>query len=268
MYPNVLLNIINQYLKFIDGELLYTFKVNIEFNLEGGILVYQDKIYISDSYGNCVHILDKHGNFIKKFGHHGSNNGEFKFPYSLTLLNNQIYVIDCVNERVQVFDLDGNYIKMFRYGNNDLNTIGSFTNISSSQDKIYVTDWNYNRIQVFSSDNIFLKYILIKIDLFICNGPHSMIIFNNHIYIIRYHSKFVKIYNMDGILNNEILLYTYPTGIAGYGNLIYVSCDKHIEVYHKNGQFVKTWKFRHGSGIYIQDDLCYLVYNNIISVYR
>ena len=74
-------------------------------------------IYVADGHGvmaghttnDRIVKLSKDGTFIKAWGQHGSEPGEFDVPHSLALDSaGRLYVGDRSNSRIQVFDADGN----------------------------------------------------------------------------------------------------------------------------------------------------------------
>lgn len=74
-------------------------------------------IFIADGHGvmaghttnDRIVKLSKDGKFIKAWGQHGSEPGEFDVPHSLALDSaGRLYVADRSNSRIQVFDTDGN----------------------------------------------------------------------------------------------------------------------------------------------------------------
>jgi DNA-binding beta-propeller fold protein YncE len=76
-------------------------------------------IYIADGHGvmaghttnDRIVKLSKDGKFIKAWGQHGSEPGEFDVPHSLALDSaGRLYVADRSNSRIQVFDADGNLV--------------------------------------------------------------------------------------------------------------------------------------------------------------
>jgi outer membrane protein assembly factor BamB len=59
--------------------------------------------------------LSKDGAFIKAWGKHGSEPGEFDVPHSLALDSmGRLFVGDRSNSRVQIFDQDGNLIAVWK----------------------------------------------------------------------------------------------------------------------------------------------------------
>jgi DNA-binding beta-propeller fold protein YncE len=80
-------------------------------------------IFIADGHGvqaghttnDRIVKLTKDGKFIKAWGRHGFEPGEFDVPHSLALDSaGRLYVADRSNSRIQVFDADGNFVADWR----------------------------------------------------------------------------------------------------------------------------------------------------------
>jgi sugar lactone lactonase YvrE len=80
-------------------------------------------IFVADGHGilqgrstnDRIVKLSKDGAFIKAWGKHGSEPGEFDVPHSLALDSmGRLFVGDRSNSRVQIFDQDGNLIAVWK----------------------------------------------------------------------------------------------------------------------------------------------------------
>ena len=73
-----------------------------------------DNIYVSDGYVNSrVAKFDKHGNWIKTWGTHGTDPGQFRLPHNMGVdREGFVYVADRENRRIQKFDSDGHLDKI------------------------------------------------------------------------------------------------------------------------------------------------------------
>jgi len=102
--------------------------------------------------------------FDSCFGSYGSGNGQFKYPWDLTIDNEgNIYVADHGNNRIQKFNSSGNYlIKAFA------NTI-SGVKYSSLNNRIYLVGSNYQELGAFS-----LNFTIILDKLIGLNSPRSL----------------------------------------------------------------------------------------------
>src|SRR5437868_7407919 len=69
--------------------------------------------YISDGYINSrIAKVDKDGNWLKSWGEHGSEPGQFDTPHSLAVdAQGNLYVADRGNRRTQVFDGTGKFLR-------------------------------------------------------------------------------------------------------------------------------------------------------------
>ncbi len=70
-------------------------------------------IYVSDGYVNSrVAKFDKDGAWVKSWGSHGFQPGQFDVPHNIAIdPSGRVYVADRTNGRVQVFDGDGKFLK-------------------------------------------------------------------------------------------------------------------------------------------------------------
>ncbi len=72
--------------------------------------------YISDGYINSrVAKVDKNGQWLKSWGEHGDQPGQFNTPHSIAAdAEGNIYVADRGNGRIQVFDGDGKLLRIIK----------------------------------------------------------------------------------------------------------------------------------------------------------
>ena len=61
-----------------------------------------------DKEENCMKVCDRNGNFQYKFGKQGGGDGEFIYPYCLSLnRSGHLMVCESGNNRIQPFELNG-----------------------------------------------------------------------------------------------------------------------------------------------------------------
>ena len=81
-----------------NGKYLYKFGDSEpgKMNTPRGIVMYEDKVYVSQSYANCVNVYDVKGKFIDQFGNHGIGSETISHPTGLAVSHNSgdIYVCD------------------------------------------------------------------------------------------------------------------------------------------------------------------------------
>ena len=117
-----------------------------------GVVVYKNRIYLSDSLLSNVFILTMKGKLIAKF------KGRLKRPTCLAVdkKNERIYLSDTLAHKVYVYDPNGNRLgSIGKRGNRD----GEFNFPThlwvDERSNLYVTDTMNFRIQVFSPDGKF-----------------------------------------------------------------------------------------------------------------
>jgi len=81
------------------------------------IVVYKDRLYVSDFESNEVIVMDKAtGETIRTIGGIGIDEGFFRRPTHLTVDDaGNLFVVDSMNFRIQMFDVDGEFVKTFGY---------------------------------------------------------------------------------------------------------------------------------------------------------
>ena len=61
-------------------------------------------VYVSDWSGDYIVVYETSGQFVTSFGRPGQNEGECRYPHSITsCVDGYIHVCDYVNYRVQIF---------------------------------------------------------------------------------------------------------------------------------------------------------------------
>ena len=76
-----------------------------------GISIKGDVIYVADTLNDHIQKLTSRGEFIHKFGHQGSGQGEFNGPSAVIVdSNNRLIVSDYGNHRIQIFNDNGDWL--------------------------------------------------------------------------------------------------------------------------------------------------------------
>uniref|UniRef100_A0A7S4EUW3 Copper type II ascorbate-dependent monooxygenase C-terminal domain-containing protein n=1 Tax=Chrysotila carterae TaxID=13221 RepID=A0A7S4EUW3_CHRCT len=70
------------------------------------------EVYVSDGYGNSrIIVFSAQGVYLRQWGSHGSGQGQFNVPHSITLdTRGRVYVADRENARIQVFTTKGDFV--------------------------------------------------------------------------------------------------------------------------------------------------------------
>lgn len=108
-------------------------------------------LYIVDTLGHRIDVLDLAGKRRFSFGRRGSGQGEFNYPTHIAVDSvGDVYVMDSLNFRVQIFSFEGKYLASF--GGNGRG-IGEFIKPKGiavdSEGHIWVSDGLRNSVQVF-----------------------------------------------------------------------------------------------------------------------
>ena len=106
---------------------------------------------VSDHREHCIKYFDREGNFQFKFGKQGSGDGEFKFPYCLSMSKSgHLLVCDAYNHRIQVFELNGKFVNVFGTKGSNLGEFSSPKCVAVlSNGRIAVSEFQNHRIQIF-----------------------------------------------------------------------------------------------------------------------
>lgn len=128
-----------------------------------GIAVGSDGlIYIADTWGHRVIVLDSSGSMVREFGAFADNQdatdaspnpGSFFGPRSVAVSNDEIYVVDTGNERVEVFGPDGSFKRAFGGKGSGAGQLSEPVGITVGPDGlVYVADSGNARVSVFTAD--------------------------------------------------------------------------------------------------------------------
>ncbi|HTS49778.1 MAG TPA: peptidyl-alpha-hydroxyglycine alpha-amidating lyase family protein [Bryobacteraceae bacterium] len=109
-----------------DGKVLLTLgKAGVAgdgedtFNQPSAVIVAPNgDIFVGDGHGGKSNArivkFDKNGKFIKTWGTHGSEPGQFNVPHTLAFdSKGRLFVGDRANNRIQIFDQDGKFIEQW-----------------------------------------------------------------------------------------------------------------------------------------------------------
>lgn len=111
--------------------------------------------YISE-YGEFDRIqkFSPEGNFIKQWGGHGSEPGQFIRPQKMAIdSDDHIWVTDACNHRIQVFDTDGNLLKIWgKEGSQPGELYYPYDIILSPDKTVFICEFGNHRVQRFTHD--------------------------------------------------------------------------------------------------------------------
>ena len=132
-----------KFLMKIGGQGLFTYPIHC---------VQCDRyLIVSDLTEHCIKVFDRNGNFQYKFGKWGGGDGEFNYPYCLSVnKSGHLMVCDRDNNRIQVFELNGKFVSKFGTKGSNLGEINNPLSIAVfSNGRIAVSEFSNHRIQIF-----------------------------------------------------------------------------------------------------------------------
>ncbi|MFQ5552179.1 MAG: 6-bladed beta-propeller [Thermoplasmata archaeon] len=138
-----------------DGELLRSADVGEAILRPTGLAFDRARglLYVVDTLGHKVVILDRDFQRRGEIGRRGERDGEFNFPtHAFVRKDGRLYVADTFNFRVQAFAPDGTYLFKFGRVGNSLASFAQPKGIAvDSEGHIYVVEGRLNVIKVFDS---------------------------------------------------------------------------------------------------------------------
>jgi hypothetical protein len=144
---------------------------NGQFNKPYGIAVASNgEVYVAERNNHRVQQFTSTGAFVRKWGRNGGDgtpgtgNGEFRFPYGISVTDGLVYVADTGNHRVQRFTRSGVFLS--RWGRNGGDgTSGTLTAefifpmdaVVRPDGDVEVTDYGNQRVQRFTPVGVFVS---------------------------------------------------------------------------------------------------------------
>ena len=116
-------------------------------------------IYVCDTYNYRIKILNEDLTYHSNFGSEGSDPGQFKYPFGITINSSgKVIIADRSNNRIQVFSPEGQFLYMFNKRGPGMEDIKGPTSVSiDSDDFVYVLEYNAYRISIFDNQGNFIK---------------------------------------------------------------------------------------------------------------
>ena len=136
-----------------DGPLQFSGPIDIAAHPHSNMM------YVTECLNHRVQILNPDFTFSGNFGQHGSDNGQFTYPFGICCdSTGNVYVADYSNHRVQVFTARGEYIRQFGKKGGGEGEVDQPVGIAiDSSDIVYVSEWGNHRISLFTRDGHFLR---------------------------------------------------------------------------------------------------------------
>ena len=201
-----------------NGKYLYKFGDNEpgKMNRPHGIVIYGDKVYVSQFDGKRVNVYDIKGNYIDQFGNHGIQSEAMSRPTGLTVShkNGDIYVCDLDKDVVFVYTNELKYKVSF--GKSKLYRP---LDIALTQDRIYILDEGNPCVHIFNTDLSYLHSIVSRgSDGQVGYSYFFTLDIESNILISDLESHVINVFTDEGELIDEIGkgsdIFYYPRGIV------------------------------------------------------
>ncbi|MDP6541571.1 MAG: hypothetical protein QGF07_02190 [Phycisphaerales bacterium] len=118
-------------------------------------------IWIADTHGHRVRVLDANGSEILRFGEYGTEDGQFLYPTDIAFgKNGLVYVSEYGgNDRISVFDRGGNFLHSFGHHGKETGAFRRPQSIALHPNSglLYITDSANHRIVVYDEDGTHLR---------------------------------------------------------------------------------------------------------------
>ncbi len=123
-----------------------------------GVCANDAVIVVSEEDAHRITVFKRSdGAFFRRFGSHGSGDGQLKHPHGLCFMSGHrhVAVADCNNHRVSVFSMEGDFVR--HVGVNRLRFPQGVA--CSAYDELVVADDGYSRVVVLSDSGELLKAV-------------------------------------------------------------------------------------------------------------
>ncbi|MCP4614576.1 MAG: hypothetical protein GY845_38335 [Planctomycetes bacterium] len=191
-------------------------------------------LYVLDSGGSTVFVIDRDCNPLRSFGVQGSGDGELLNPMGIALdKDGNIYIADTGNHRIQVFDNSGVYQYKFGVqgsGNGEFNQ--PFDIAVTNDGDIYVTDMGNNRVQVFDNTGAYKdKWGVTGPGDGQFNAPKGIHVTSiGDVYVADSGNNRVQKFTSSGSYEEAIIGLNNPHDVALNSNFIYVADTGNIRI--------------------------------------
>ena len=128
-----------------------------EFDDPRGVTLYDNQVYVCDSYNHRIQVFDLDLNFIRSIGSHGKGRGEFNAPYDVKFDSaGNMYVAELNNKRVQVMDINGRFIRALNFGQEGKGKLSGPSALHIIDKYVYVSDCSGHCIVVYETSGQFV----------------------------------------------------------------------------------------------------------------
>ena len=215
---------------------------------------------VADWSNHCVYIFNGEDQLIRKFGSHGSGNGQFSYPEGVAFdSDDHLYVVGHDNHKVHKFTIDGKYLLQFGGKGAENGKLLLPRGLAVHDHKVYVADCGNKRISVFQTDGKFH----LTIGLGQLDSPYDVTVDGNNQLLVadRDHHciyTFTLVGDYVGKFSEGQLDRPYGVAVDLYGFILVADThNHHVSIFDQNNNFVHCFgsqgsaigKFRHPFGI-------------------
>ncbi len=116
-------------------------------------------LYVADTLGHRVRVLDLQGRLVRTFGQRGMQQGSFNFPTEIAVRGDKVIVVDAMNFRVQTFSPEGHFLHAFGVLGDRAGTLLRPKGMAlDSEGNIYLADGLLEIVQVFTPEGKLLYH--------------------------------------------------------------------------------------------------------------
>ena len=128
-------------------------------------------IYVACISDNSIHVFDQAGHLKRTIGSGGSDDGQFCYPYGISIKGDVMYVADHCNHRIQKLTTGGQFLQKFgQCGSGQGQFNGPVSVIVDHRDRIIVADFSNHRVVILDQNGSWLLTINGKV-----SGSHGFL---------------------------------------------------------------------------------------------
>ena len=229
-----------------DYRILCNAQQVIQCDRPRGVTIHDNGDIYVVSENHCIYVFDQTGQLKNTIGSSGSGDGQFLYPYGISIKGDVLYVADFGNHRVQKLTSSGKFLhKIGQQGSGHGQFNRPVAVIIDSTNKLIVSDWGNHRIQIFNENGGWLLTMDGN-----GSGNHS---FNypwglaldpqGNIHVADNGSNTIKVFTKEGVYVRMYGDPNHPSGIAiddeGYSLVIEWGGDC-LSIYDPEGNKIHT----------------------------
>ncbi|MDH5571358.1 MAG: NHL repeat-containing protein, partial [Gammaproteobacteria bacterium] len=156
-------------------------------------------IIVTASETHSLMVFTPQGKLIDQWGGNGMNQGEFRYPATITEMpDGRIAVVDVLNTRVQVFDSKGDVsMTVSDWGVLQGQLVRPKGVAVDNKSNFYVSDSYMNLVQIFSETGQFISVLGEQGKPYEMVTPVGMLVDDNHLYIVEMRANRVSVYQLE-----------------------------------------------------------------------